>query len=123
MCAPMIKDGTITGFFEPDNGLDGEHMVCYNVSAIDREFIQDQEPLPIALLDQVTFNQQIPFQTNDVDKFCVPALKSFPVIGGFNVPIDTSSLLLAGVQSISMWMIPVVIAGIGIGIFVIKRRK
>jgi len=44
-------------------------------------------------------------------------------VGGFNVPIDTSSLLLAGVQSISMWMIPVVIAGIGIGIFVIKRRN
>jgi hypothetical protein len=46
-----------------------------------------------------------------------------PVVGGFNIPIDTSSLLLAGVQSISMWMIPVVIAGVGIGIFVIKLRK
>ena len=44
-------------------------------------------------------------------------------IGGTFVPIDQSALLLAGVQSISMWMIPVVIAGIGIGIFVIKRRK
>ena len=36
---------------------------------------------------------------------------------------DTTALLLAGVQSISMWMIPVVLAGIGIGVFVIKRRK
>ena len=45
------------------------------------------------------------------------------VIGGINIPIDQSALLLAGVQSISMWMIPVVIAGVGIGIFVIKRRK
>ena len=44
-------------------------------------------------------------------------------IGGTNIPIDQSALLLAGVQSISMWMIPVVIAGIGIGVFVIKRRK
>jgi len=44
------------------------------------------------------------------------------VIGGTYIPIDQSALLLAGVQSISMWMIPV-IAGIGIGIFVIKRRK
>jgi len=44
-------------------------------------------------------------------------------IGGTMVPIDTTTLLLAGVQSISMWMIPVVAAGIVIGIFVIKRRK
>jgi len=46
-----------------------------------------------------------------------------PLVGGELVPIDTTALLLAGVQSISMWMIPVVIAGIGIGVFVIIRRK
>jgi len=46
--------------------------------------------------------------------------KNVPV-GGTYIPIDQSALLLAGVQSISMWMIPVVIAGIGV--FVIKRRK
>ncbi len=44
-------------------------------------------------------------------------------IGGTFVPIDQSALLLAGVQSISMWMIPVILAGIGIGVFVIKRRN
>jgi len=46
-----------------------------------------------------------------------------PKVGGTFIPIDTSSLLLAGAQSISMWMIPVILAGIGIGIFVIKRRN
>jgi hypothetical protein len=44
-------------------------------------------------------------------------------VGGTMIPIDQSALLLAGVQSISMWMIPVVLAGIGVGVFVIKRRK
>ena len=44
-------------------------------------------------------------------------------VGGTFVPIDQSALLLAGVQSISMWMIPVVLAGIGVGVFVIKRRN
>jgi len=44
-------------------------------------------------------------------------------VGGTFIPIDTSALLLAGVQSISMWMIPVILAGIGIGVFVIKRRN
>jgi len=45
------------------------------------------------------------------------------LVGGTYIPIDQSALLLAGVQSVSMWMIPVVIAGIGIGVFVIKRRN
>jgi len=45
------------------------------------------------------------------------------VVGGTYIPIDTASLLLAGAQSISLWMIPVVIAGIVIGVFVIKRRN
>jgi len=44
-------------------------------------------------------------------------------IGGTLISIDTVALLLAGVQSISMWMIPVVVAGVVIGVFVIKRRK
>ena len=37
------------------------------------------------------------------------------------VPIDTSALFLAGAQSISTCMIPVVIDGIGV--FVMKRRN
>jgi len=45
------------------------------------------------------------------------------VIGGKVIPIDTTALLLAGVQSISMWMIPVLLAGIGIGLFVVSRKS
>jgi len=44
-------------------------------------------------------------------------------IGGEIIPINTTALLLAGVQSISMWMIPVVIAGAGIGVFVTMRSR
>ncbi len=44
-------------------------------------------------------------------------------IGGISIPIDSTALILAGAQSISMWMIPVILAGIGIGVFVIKRRN
>jgi len=49
-------------------------------------------------------------------------LEESEIIGGEIIPINTTALLLAGVQSISMWMIPV-LAGIGIGVFVIKRRS
>ena len=43
------------------------------------------------------------------------------VIGGEIIPIETISLLLAGAQSFS-WMIPVVLAGIGIGLVIITRK-
>ena len=123
-CLPMIKDHDQNLFGE----LIDEHMVCYDI-------ISDQNPigvefLPMALADQLTdfdpvdiFYDTVNFP-RALEKLCVPALKSFPVaIGGISIPIDTSALLLAGVSSISMWMIPVVIAGVGIAIFVIKRRK
>ena len=44
-------------------------------------------------------------------------------VGGTYVPIDNTALLLAGVSSVSMWMIPVLIAGVGIGVYVVMRRK
>jgi len=44
-------------------------------------------------------------------------------VGGEILPINSMALMLAGVQSISMWMIPVVVAGAGIGVFVIMRTR
>jgi len=44
-------------------------------------------------------------------------------VGGTYIPIDTTTLPIAGAQSTSMWMIPVILAGIGIGIFVIRKRN
>jgi len=64
--------------------------------------------------DSATIIQSVQIWTTSFDDIAV---------GGTYIPIDQSALLLAGAQSISMWMIPVVIAGIGIGVFVIKRRK
>ena len=44
------------------------------------------------------------------------------IVGGSLLPIDTTALLLAGAQSFS-WMIPVVLSGIGIGMFVVSRKS
>ena len=44
------------------------------------------------------------------------------VVGGEIIPIETTSLLLASAQSFS-WMIPVLVAGIGIGLFVVSRKS
>ncbi len=43
-------------------------------------------------------------------------------IGGELLPIDTTALMLAGAQSFS-WMLPVVLSGIGIGLFVVSRKS
>jgi len=39
-----------------------------------------------------------------------------PVVGGELIPVNTTALLLAGVQSKAVWLIPIVIFAIGIGI-------
>jgi len=43
-------------------------------------------------------------------------------VGGEFLPIKTTSLLLASAQTFS-WMIPVVLSGIGIGLFVVTRKS
>ena len=44
------------------------------------------------------------------------------VVGGEIIPIESTSLLLAGAQSFS-WMIPVVLSVLGIGLFVVSRKS
>jgi len=44
------------------------------------------------------------------------------VVGGEFLPIDSTALLLAGAQTFS-WMIPVILSGIGIGLFVVSRKS
>ena len=120
LCAPMIKTDLFSPF-DVFGTLFDEHMVCYDLRILE----DGATNLPMALLDQLTPEPYIPIALQGGEEtLCVTAFKSFPVaIGGISIPIDTSALLLAGVSSISMWMIPVVIAGVGIGVFVIKRRK
>ena len=43
------------------------------------------------------------------------------MVAGSLTPIDTTMVLLAGTQSISSWMIPVIVAGIGIGIVIARK--
>jgi len=43
-------------------------------------------------------------------------------VGGELIPIETTSLILAGAQTFS-WMIPVVLSVLGIGLFVVSRKS
>ena len=42
-------------------------------------------------------------------------------IGGTILPIDTTALLLAGAKMTAAWMIPVIVASIGIGIVILRK--
>jgi len=83
------------------------------------------QPDPLGTINQIPCSPEIcdNFLDDDGNGLVDNDEPGCQLIGGTYIPIDQSALLLAGVQSISMWMIPVLIAGIGIGVFVIKRRK
>ncbi len=46
----------------------------------------------------------------------------FPAVGGEIIPIESTSLILAGAQTFS-WMLPVVLSVLGIGLFVVSRKS
>jgi len=60
----------------------------------------------------ITFNAEWTMDVNGDDE----------VVGGSLLPIDSTSLLLAGAQTFS-WMIPVVLSVLGIGLFVVSRKS
>jgi len=59
---------------------------------------------------------------SDVDFFPCPIVTPQPPVGGKIIPIESTSLILAGAQTFS-WMIPVILSGIGIGLFVVSRKS
>jgi len=94
---------------------------------------------PFSVAAQETSPTGLAFSTDGLTMFVIGAaslnvneyalgipfdVSSVPIpVGGTSIPIDQSALLLAGVQSISMWMIPVLAVGVVVGVFVIKRRN
>jgi len=63
-------------------------------------------------------NVQIPGQ--ETIRFDV-TLDVSHAVGGSPIPIDTTALLLAGTQMTAVWMIPAIVAAIGIGIVLARK--
>ena len=79
---------------------------------------------------RLAISQIVPQLGGFVDGYAIDDLE-FPgppcelqmnVVGGEIIPIESTSLILAGAQSFS-WMIPVVLSVLGIGLFVASRNK
>jgi len=101
--------GSIAGFSTERATLFAE---IAGVSAGDHE-VKIQMVRPFIEIEGATPNQ---FIDN------VMILGEPPIVGGEIIPIETTSLILAGAQSFS-WMIPVVLSVLGIGLFVVSRKS
>ena len=44
------------------------------------------------------------------------------VVGGSILPVDTTALLLAGIQSSALWLVPLVASAVGIGAFALRKK-
>ena len=53
---------------------------------------------------------------------CQPPPPETPVAGEL-LPLDSTSLFLAGIQSMTVWMIPTVLGLAGVGVYLVKFRK
>ncbi len=96
-----------------------------NLGAVPAGFNPNPEPagafvIIIALFedtngDPISIPSNLDIQFGSDDEICPP-------IGGEIIPIEATSLILAGAQSFS-WMIPVVLSVLGIGLFVVSRKS
>ena len=84
-------------------------------TAIFNWLIRDGDPYP--------GGSAIPFQSPPFNNPDLGFATYFsPLVGGDLIPIESTSLILAGAQSFS-WMIPVVLSVIGIGLFVFRKSE
>ena len=77
---------------------------CQNVHQVCLFNAQDQTDVSVCNANLASCEQQ----------FC-------QVVAGSLTPIDTTMVLVAGAQSISAWMIPVIVAGIGFAIVIARK--
>jgi len=126
-------DGTTTYIEITTNGVEftGEVMITINY---DDTGLSTTQEMAITLqhfndsteLWEDTSNKQVDIDNNivsgTVNEFSLFALLEPRVtVGGELIPIDTTSLLLAGTYSTAAWMIPVIVSVIGIGIVIARK--
>ena len=64
--------------------------------------------------EQITIEPDKTFQLHDLPD-------NSQVIGGKLIPLDTTALLLAGAQSSLAWILPLVLGGVGLAVFMLRR--
>ena len=142
LCNPVIKTVNSIGGVADSSAVFGEindeHLKCYDIVNDITEPGAEHDSIanvnikltdqfsPLTALDPPPFVDDITSDT--FEKLCVVAKKS-PIIingpgpvGGEFLPIDSTALMLAGLQSSAIWMLPILAGAAGIGAYYIKTR-
>ena len=62
------------------------------------------------------------FANTESTSFDIGVVCHSPEVGGSLIPLDSTVLLLAGIQSMTVWMIPAVVGLAGAGVYFVKYR-
>jgi len=126
-CNPAKKtlsDDTMFNLGFDDNE---QHLTCFDFEKPVTTPSSDIGTLD-KLLDQIIAAANPPFPLNELDitvltdnKACFESTKMGLTLGGTFVPMNNVSLMLAGAQMFGAWILPAIVASIGIAI-VISRK-
>ena len=112
-------DGTYAWLVLPSPDSDGDGFadidpILWKVQASAPGFVTQTAPMGNGF--------PIPPEVTGLNFFLVPENGCPSVVGGKIIPLESTSLILAGAQSFS-WMLPVVLSALGIGLFVVSRKS
>jgi len=111
-------------------------LACKNVG-IDVETSNFQNPqIGIRTFDEKITNTggspgmthcEVMFTIEDIGSAITPVTQKIwvttPTISGELLPLDSSALMIAGLTSMTVWMVPTVLGLAGVGVYLVKFRK
>jgi len=100
----MINHGTMTGTLVGGPNEFDNHLVLRTGG-----LVQNSGTLPVATINNGGTIDEIPSICN--------------IVAGELLPLDSSALMIAGLTSMSVWMIPTVLGLAGAGVYLVKFRK
>jgi len=127
----FFSESTLNEPLPTGAGID--HMMTFDLSALaGTQIFVDLGAGPVPLIlgtstfliawEDLLFNGNTAGDDDYDDMmYLVTNVDEIPLVGGEIIPIESTSLILAGAQSFS-WMIPVLLSGIGIGLFVLRKK-
>ena len=62
------------------------------------------------------------FEPADLQEFVVRYSQIPPQVAGELLPLDSTALFLAGIQSMTVWMVPTILGLVGAGVYLVKFR-
>lgn len=124
----IFADSNIDATFTiEDNGADSDSVqkaipAHFGPSILDLCFPLSEFNLPALDLDQVkSIKLKVEPQTSSDFTLSNVVLK-MPPVGGTMMPADSTALLLAGAELNAIWILPMIVA-IGIGAFIVSRKR